>query len=265
MSDGYSLERLDGGVALLRLEQPQRLNALSDRIVADLHDELAGLAQDPSLRCLVLTGAGRAFCAGFDLNEAQAAPDEAAMGPAAAWTARQESFAGLVTRLRGLRAPVIAAVNGLANGAGLALALAAEIRYAGQSARFNAAFVKVGMTGCDMGVSWLLPRCVGLSNSFEMLLTGRMVDAIEAERIGLVTATLPDDDLLGRALDTARAISAHDAFAVWMTKRGAWANAEAASMAQAIELENRSQILAQHTGVLGRAAQALLSRKRSSE
>ena len=118
------------------------------------------------------------------------------------------------------------------------------------------------MSGCDMGVSWLLPRCVGLARSFEIMLTGRMVDAAEAERIGLVTATVPDDELMTRALDAARQIADNDAFAVWMTKRGGWANAEAASLQAAIELENRTQILARTTGGLQRAADKLLGRKK---
>ena len=104
-----------------------------------------------------------------------------------------------MTRLRALRQPVIAAVNGPANGAGLGLALAAEIRIAGRSASFNAAFVRVGMSSCDIGVSWLLPRCVGMSRAFEIMLTGRMVDAAEAERIGLVSETVDDERLLPRA------------------------------------------------------------------
>jgi enoyl-CoA hydratase len=257
------LERLDGGIALLRMNRPDKLNALSDAMVADLGRLLDTMAGDAALRVLVITGNGRGFCAGFDLSLAAEAPDTAALGEAIAWTVRQEAFASLVTRLRALRAPVIAAVNGLANGAGLALTLASEIRYAAASARFNTAFVKVGMSGCDMGVSWLLPRCVGLSRSFEMLLTGRMVDAIEAERIGLVTATVPDEELLPRALATAREIAANDAFAVWMTKRGGWANAEAAGLQQAIELENRTQVLARTTGELGRAARALVARTRA--
>lgn len=263
MSDALVLERQDGGIAVLRLNRPAVLNALTDALVDELHAVFDTLTADADLRVLVLTGTGRAFCAGFDLGEAAKAPDEDVLGRATAWTARQERFAGLVLKMRALRAPVIAAVNGLANGGGLALALGAEIRYAAASARFNAAFVKVGMTGCDMGVSWLLPRCVGLSRSFEMLMTGRLVDAAEAERIGLVTATVPDDQLMPRALATAREIVANDAFGVWMTKRGGWANAEAPSLQQAIELENRSQILAQSTGALQRAADALLARRRN--
>jgi enoyl-CoA hydratase len=256
-----TLERLDGGVVLLRLNRPDKLNALSDAMVVELGRQLDALAQDTTARVLVITGAGRGFCAGFDLSLADAAPGEEQLGEATAWTLRQEAFAGLITKLRALRQPVVAAINGLANGAGLALALAAEVRYAAASARFNAAFVKVGMSGCDMGVSWLLPRCVGLARSFEILLTGRMVDAAEADRIGLVTATVPDEELMPRALATARAIADNDSFAVWMTKRGGWANAEAGSLQAAIELENRTQILARTTGELGRAARALVERR----
>jgi enoyl-CoA hydratase len=258
------LERLDGGVALLRLNRPESLNALTDAMVADFAGLLDTLAADPALRVLVITGAGRGFCAGFDLSLAATAPGQDMLGEAAAWTIRQEAFASLVTRLRALRVPVIAAVNGPANGAGLGLALAAEIRFAGHCARFNAAFVKVGMSACDIGVSWLLPRCVGLSRSFEMMLTGRMVDAVEAERIGLVSASVPDAELLPRALACAREIAANDAFAVWMSKRGGWANVEASSLHAAIELENRTQILARTTGELGRAAQALVARRKHS-
>lgn len=263
MNDFLQLTWPEPGIALLTLNRPAALNALTDEGVDALHRLLADLAANASLRVLVITGAGRGFCAGFDLAQAAKAPQQDDLGTAAAWTARQERFAGLVTSLRALRAPVIAAVNGLANGGGLAIALGCEIRYAAASARFNAAFVKVGMTGCDMGVSWLLPRAVGLSHSFEIMLTGRMVDAAEAERIGLVTATVPDEQLMPRALESARAIVANDAFGVWMTKRGGWANAEAPSLAQAIELENRSQILAHSTGGLQRAADAFVARKRS--
>lgn len=211
---------------------------------------------------LVVTGEGRGFCAGFDLELASDAPGSAEFGETAAWMMRQEAFASLVTRLRALRQPVIAAVNGPANGAGLGLALAAEIRIAGRSAAFNAAFVRVGMSSCDIGVSWLLPRCVGLSRAFEIMLTGRMVDAAEAERIGLVSETVDDARLLPRALEIARLIAANSAFGVWMTKRGTWANVEAGSLQAAMELENRTQILARTTGELARAAQGLMARRK---
>jgi enoyl-CoA hydratase len=153
-------------------------------------------------------------------------------------------------------------VNGPANGAGFGMALAGEIRIAARSARFNAAFVKVGMSGCDIGVSWLLPRHIGLSRAFELLLTGRMIDAEEADRIGLVSAVVDDADLLPRSLEMARAIAANSAFGVWMTKRGVWANAEIGSLQAAIELENRTQMLSRTTGEFAAAAAAFKVRSK---
>ena len=257
---GATLEAPVAGVAILRLNRPARLNALDDETAHEIGRLLDLVAADDACRVLILTGAGRGFCAGFDLARAGDAPGSE-RGETQAWMKRQELFAGLVTRLRGLRQPVIAAVNGPANGAGLGIALAAEIRIAGRSASFNSAFVKVGMSSCDIGVSWLLPRCVGMSRSFEIMLTGRMVDAAEAERIGLVSETVGDDQLMPRAFEIAGSIVANSAFGVWMTKRGAWANVESASLQAAIELENRTQILARTTGELDKAAQALLARR----
>jgi enoyl-CoA hydratase len=256
------LNRPEPGIAVLTLNRPQRLNALTDETVAALSRQLGDLATDTDLRVLILTGEGRGFCAGFDLTLAAEAPLTQQLGEAGAWTARQEAFAGIVTRLRALRAPVIAAVNGPANGAGLGMALACEIRLAAPAAAFNAAFVKVGMSSCDIGVSWLLPRCVGMSRAFEIMLTGRMVDADEAERIGLVSRVVPADRLMEEALALARSIAAHSAFGVWMTKRGAWANVEAGSLQAALELENRTQILTRTTGELGAAAAARVGRAR---
>ena len=252
----------DPGIALLTIARTARRNAFTDATVAAFARRLEAVSADSGLRVLIVTGAGRAFSAGFDLGHADAAPGQDAIGEASAWTARQEAFASIVTRLRALRVPVIAAVNGPAHGAGLGLALACEIRIAAESADFAAAFVRVGMSSCDIGVSWLLPRSVGQARAFDMMLTGRAVGAAEAERIGLVSETVPDARLLPRALEVARSIVAHDAFAIWMTKRGGWANAEAASLQAAIELENRSQILARSTGELARAAQAFKARRR---
>ena len=196
---GARLASPEPGIALLTLDRPRQLNALTDDTVVEIGRLLDAVNADTQTRVLVVTGEGRGFCAGFDLSLAADAPGSAELGETPAWMMRQEAFASLVTRLRALRQPVIAAVNGPANGAGLGLALAAEIRIAGRSAAFNAAFVKVGMSSCDIGVSWLLPRCVGLSRAFDIMLTGRMVDAAEAERIGLVSETVDDAQLLPRA------------------------------------------------------------------
>jgi enoyl-CoA hydratase len=255
------LEPHDDGVWVLRLCRPHCLNALDDDTVHELHAVLSGLVREPACRVLLLTGEGRGFCAGFDLALADSAPG-IEHGETQAWMARQEIFASSLLRLRELRQPVIAVVNGPANGAGLGLALGADLRIASTAASFNAAFIKVGMSGCDIGVSYLLPRCVGVSRANEMMLTGRMVNAAEAERIGLVSQVTSPEALMGVARELGREIAAHDGFAVWMTKRGMWANLEASSLQAALELENRTQILTRTTGVLATAAKAMKARKR---
>jgi enoyl-CoA hydratase len=256
------LETGNDGVWTLFLSRPERLNALDDETVRDLQRTLGELAADPACRALILTGDGRGFCTGFDLSLAGDAPGSE-HGEAQAWMHRQELFAGVVQRLRDLRQPVIAAVNGPANGAGLGLALAADMRLASTAASFNSAFIKVGMSSCDIGVSYLLPRCVGTSHAWDIMLTGRMVAAEEAVCIGLASRICAPQDLLGLARQIGLEIAAHDGFAVWMTKRGMWANLETSSLQAAVELENRTQILARTTGVLSSAAQALRQRSKA--
>ena len=134
----------------------------------------------------------------------------------------RQAIAALVPKLGNLRQPVIAAVDGPASGGGLALALASDIRIAAACATFNAAFVRIGLSGCDIGVSWLLPRLIGAGRSHELLLTGWLVDAVEADRIGLVNRVVPDDEMLDAALTTAAEITADSPMGVWMTKVVAW-------------------------------------------
>lgn len=257
---GATLQSLADGVQVLRFNRPARLNALDDNTVELVQELLRQVANDADCRVLIVTGVGRGFCAGFDLSLAADAPGSE-FGETQAWMKRQENFSRLVTQLRDLRQPVIAAVNGPANGAGLGLALACDMRISASSAVFNAAFIRVGMSSCDIGVSYLLPRCVGMTRAFEIMLTGRMIDAQEADRIGLVSRVVPDDDLLPQAVALAQQIAANSSFAVWMTKRGMWANVEASSLQAAIELENRTQILARTTGELKAAAQAMLAKQ----
>lgn len=241
------------GVWTLVLDRPAQRNALTDTTVRELHEALDTLDDRDDCRVLVLTGEGQGFCAGFDLGLADDAPGSE-HGETQAWMKRQEAYARLVTRLRALRQPVIAAVNGAATGAGLGLALACDVRLAAASASFSAAFIRVGMSSCDIGVSYLLPRCVGVSNAFEIMLTGREVPAQEAARIGIASRLVADADLLTQARALGQQVAAHEGFAVWMTKRGMWANLEAGSLQAALELENRTQILARTTGELSAAA-----------
>jgi enoyl-CoA hydratase len=235
------------GVRVLTLDRPDRLNAMSGELIADLHQALDDLAVDEECRVVVLTGAGRGFCAGLDLKDRPAGrAGERAASPQARMHV-QQAIASLVPKLRNLRQPVIAAVNGPASGGGFALALAADIRIAAASATFNAAFVRIGLSGCDIGVSWLLPRLIGASRSHELLLTGRLVDAAEADRIGLVSRVVPDGEVLAAALAVAAQITANSPMGVWMTKEVAWSQLEVGSLQAGIDLENRTQIMTTFT------------------
>jgi enoyl-CoA hydratase len=173
----------------------------------------------------------------------------------------QQRIASLVPALRGLRIPVIAAVNGPAAGGGLALTLAADVRIAAVSARFNVAFVRIGLSGCDIGVSWLLPRLIGASRAFELMLTGRLIDAAEADRIGLVTRVVPDGELMDAAMDTARLICANSPAGIWMTKEVMWSQLEVGSLRAGIDLENRTQILTSFTEDMAEAVAAFMERR----
>ncbi len=251
------------GVRVLTLDRPDRLNAMSLPLIDELHDALDALHADDQARVLILTGAGRGFCAGLDLVDLAptGSSSDAERGRVQRGMDLQQRIASLVPKLRGLRIPVIAAVNGAAAGGGLALALAADVRIAARSARFNVAFVRIGLSGCDIGVSWMLPRWIGASRAFELLLTGRIVESDEADRIGLVTRVVDDADLMSAALDTARLICANSPTGVWMTKEVMWSQLEVGSLTAGIDLENRTQIMTSFTEDMGEAMGAFLERR----
>jgi enoyl-CoA hydratase/carnithine racemase len=237
------VERPRVGVLVAYLNRPDRLNA----ITFEMFDEFVSLQRavdaDPDTRVLVVTGSGRGFSAGLDLDEAQTLPDM----PAAVMLAGQESWGRSIAGFRHMAKPVIAAVNGAAAGAGFALALGADIRVASTAARFNAAFVKIGLSGGDVGTSWLLPRLVGLGRAYEILLTGRFVGAREAADIGLVTDVVEPDALLDRALSIADLICANSPVGMALTKQVVQLNVDAPSLEAALALESRNQVLATRT------------------
>ena len=249
------------GVALITLDRPERLNAMSHELVADLHDALDGVATDRGTRVVVLTGAGRGFCAGLDLQGAGAAPGTDGLGRVPAGMVGQQHIASLVPKMRALRQPVIAAVNGPAAGGGLALALACDVRLAAPAARFGVAFVRIGLSGCDIGVSWLLPRLIGASRAFELMLTGRVIDAAEADRLGLVSRVVEDQPVVDAALDVADEILANSPTGVWMTKEVMWSQLEVGSLQAGIDLENRTQIMTSMTEDLGEAVTAFVEKR----
>ncbi len=254
-------ERVREGVTLVTLNRPESLNAMNHELVASVHNVLDEVDGDHSCRVVVLTGAGRAFCAGLDLKGSGTAPGTDGVGRAQAGMLSQQHIASLYTHMRSVRKPIIAAVNGPAAGGGFAFALASDIRVAAESAKFNVAFVRIGLSGCDVGVSYLLPRLIGASKAFELMLTGRFVLAEEAERIGLVSRVVPDGEVVDAALEIADQIAANSPFGVWMTKEVMWANLETGSMQAAIDLENRTQILTTFTVDMPEAMRAFLEKR----
>lgn len=249
------------GVAQLTLNRPAKLNAMTAELVDSLHQHLAEIAVDPDVRVVVLTGEGRGFCAGLDLGGYGEAPHTSHLGRTQAGFAVQRHIASLIPKLRSLPQPVIAAVNGPAAGGGFALVLGSDVRLAARSAQFNAAFIRIGLSACDIGTSWLLPRLVGAARAQELMVTGRVFDAEEAYRIGLVVDLVDDDALLDAALTKAGEIMRNTPFGVALTKEGMWTALEIPSMQAAIDLENRQQIMASATADHREAMTAFLERR----
>ena len=248
------------GVVLLRLNRPERLNALNDVLVDALQRTFAALAAERNVRVVVLTGTGRGFCSGIDMRGfGPGVPDVA--DPAIDRLRFQEMMASLPQAIRALPQPVIAAVNGPAVGGGLALCLAADLRICGASASFANGAILLGLSGAEMGMSYHLPRVVGLSVAADWMLTGRTVPADEACRRGLVSELVDDDHLLARALEMAAQIAAHPPLAAQMTKRTLQVNADAPGLFAALEVENRNQVITHATGEGATARQRWAAKK----
>ncbi|WP_172826541.1 enoyl-CoA hydratase/isomerase family protein [Mycobacterium sp. 1423905.2] len=250
-------EALDDDMALITLNRPQVLNAIDGSLIRGMDDALDTLTAG-AFRAAILTGAGRGFCAGADLSGTGAAwVDTKPHTPAFKTTYdAQVRLADLYVRLYELPIPVIAAVNGVAVGGGLAFALHCDIRIASQNARFGSVFIKAGYSSMDMGTSYLLPKIVGAGVARELMLTGRIIDAVESYRINLVHEVVAAEDLLAAARAKAREIADNNAFGVWQTKIGLNAALDAPSLRHAIEIENRTQILTGFTNNPTEAARA---------
>ncbi|MEP7349463.1 MAG: enoyl-CoA hydratase-related protein [Sphingorhabdus sp.] len=247
MSDTILIDTPLDGVRRLTLNRPETLNAFTFEMYVSLLDALAEIRNDPSIRVVILTGAGRGFCSGHDLKNAGTSP-WAAEGVGKLYHNRATilGLGAIPIAMRSLPQPVISAVNGVAAGIGYTLTLAADMAIAGRSAKFvntihNAA------TGAELGMSYLLPRAVGSQRAAELLLTARPVLAEEAERIGLVLRMVDDDMLIEAALDVARGIMVNVPMGIALTKQSLWLNQTAGSLEMAIELENRAVAIAQAT------------------
>ncbi|MGZ4214239.1 MAG: enoyl-CoA hydratase-related protein [Actinomycetota bacterium] len=243
-------------VTVVTLDRPEVLNAMSVELCDDLLAALDAVGRDNRCRVLVLTGAGRGFCSGLDLDDHGVLPNIDGLTVPRLGPLAMRHYSRLTPAMRRVPQPIIAAINGPAYGGGMCLALAADIRIAGASALFNATGLVNGLTSTELGASWLLPRLIGASHANDILLTGRVVDAPEALRLGLVSRIVSNERLLDEALETAESMSRFSIYGLQMTKRALWANLEVSSLDTAIEFEDRNQLMLGYTDNLPEAIRA---------
>jgi 2-(1,2-epoxy-1,2-dihydrophenyl)acetyl-CoA isomerase len=248
------------GIATLTLNRPERLNALGDSLRDDLHDALERAAQDPAVRAIVITGAGRGFCAGGDvkaMHEAHQAGRQRALLDRVA-----PSRDRTLLLMRETPQPIIAAVNGAAAGAGMNLALGCDIRIASTAAKFGQAFVRRGLHP-DWGGTYFLPRLVGAAKACELIFTGDLLGAEEAYRLGLVNAVVPPEDLMPTTYALARKIAAGPPVAIRLAKRAIYRNAEA-DLRTSLEFETFAQNICSETEDAREGARAFVEKRAPS-
>lgn len=245
------------GVAWLTLNRPERLNALNDELMTALREYFQSLSAQSSARVVVLRGAGRAFCAGLDLKDRVQTPNRSVERVLQS----QKNVRDIMLAMRRCPQPIVSIVQGSASGGGFALALASDIRLATPDARFNAAFIRIGLSACDVGVSYFLPRMVGSSVAAEYLLTGRFMSAERAERLGLVSqvAELPALEAEAKALcaDMLHATP----LALRLTKDALNFTIDAPSLEAAIAIEDRNQVLCTQTPDFDEGVRAFLEKR----
>ena len=229
-------------VALVTLNRPERMNSMAFDVMVPLKGVLEELRYDNSVRVVVLTGAGRGFSSGADHKSAGSVPHVAGLTRPTYALRSMEILDDVILALRRLHQPVIAAVNGAAIGGGLCLALACDVRVAAEGAYFRAAGINNGLTASELGLSYLLPRAIGSSRAFEIMLTGRDVDAQEAERIGLVSSVVAEEALLDTCYAMADRMAAFSRPGIELTKRTLWSGLDAASLEGHMQAEGLGQL-----------------------
>jgi len=230
-----------GAVDWLTLDRPEARNAITIQMATELRAYFGALHEDKSVRIVVLRGAGKSFCAGLDLKEGGGGT-----GPGAPWGAGmgfQTYLAEVYIRMRRCPQPIVSLVHGAACGGGFSFVLASDIRIAGESARMNAAYIKFGLSACDMGCSYFLPRLVGTSVASELMLTGRFIEAPRALATGLASAVVPDDQLESAAASYVDEMLETTPMGLRMTKEGLNFNIDAPSLEAAMAIENRNQLM----------------------
>ncbi|OCB07712.1 enoyl-CoA hydratase [Mycolicibacterium porcinum] len=229
-------------VALVTLNRPERMNSMAFDVMVPLKGVLEELRYDNSVRVVVLTGAGRGFSSGADHKSAGSVPHVAGLTRPTYALRSMEILDDVILALRRLHQPVIAAVNGAAIGGGLCLALACDVRVAAEDAYFRAAGINNGLTASELGLSYLLPRAIGSSRAFEIMLTGRDVDAKEAERIGLVSSVVAEEAVLDTCYSMADRMAAFSRPGIELTKRTLWSGLDAASLEGHMQAEGLGQL-----------------------
>ncbi|BBX25891.1 enoyl-CoA hydratase [Mycolicibacterium alvei] len=241
-NDFVLVDRPRPDVALVTLNRPERMNSMAFDVMVPLKGVLEDLRYDNSVRVVVLTGAGRGFSSGADHKSAGSVPHVAGLTRPTYALRSMEILDDVILALRRLHQPVIAAVNGAAIGGGLCLALACDIRVAAEGAYFRAAGINNGLTASELGLSYLLPRAIGSSRAFEIMLTGRDVDAEEAARIGLVSSVVAEEALLDACYDMADRMAAFSRPGIELTKRTLWSGLDAASLEGHMQAEGLGQL-----------------------
>jgi len=240
---GYVLvDRPRPHVALVTLNRPERMNSMAFDVMVPLRDVLTELHHDNDIRVVILTGSGRGFSSGADHKSAGSVPHVGGLTRPSYALRSMELLDDVILAMRRLHQPIIAAVNGAAIGGGLCLALAADIRVASADAYFRAAGINNGLTASELGLSYLLPRAIGSSRAFEVMLTGRDVDAAEAERIGLVSRQVPAGDLLPTCYEMAERIAAFSRPGTELTKRTLWTGLDASTLEGHMQAEGLGQL-----------------------
>jgi enoyl-CoA hydratase len=231
------------GIGRITLNRPARLNAINLDMLEELHVLFEQLTTDEDVRVIVITGAGRGFCSGADLMDERIASQAATLfsNAAAHLFKIQKVYSRLVIEMRRLPQPIIAAVNGTAAGGGMCMALASDVIIAGARASFTPSFINIGLSGGELGTTYFLPRLVGSARAADILMTGRTVDAAEADRIGLISRLTEDERLMEVALEIASSMLDKTPLGLRLTKETLNQNQNAPSLESAIELENRNQ------------------------
>lgn len=262
METAYKTLRVEkqGPVDWLTLNRPEALNSISLEMVRELNDYFGRLFHDRHTRIVVMKGEGRAFCAGLDIRERSEGGDLEV--PFSGGFGFQGYLADVYIKMRRCPQPIISLIHGPACGGGFAFVLASDIRIAGESARMNAAFIRVGLSSCDMGVSYFLPRLVGTSIASELMLTGRFIHAQRALATGLVSEVVPDADLDAAAQSYVDDMLLASPMGLRMTKEGLSMSVDAGSLEAAMAIENRNQLMTARSPNFAEAMKAFLEKRK---